>query len=181
MVRMPLSWGRVYLLVNLAERGRDGRSRRGGQVKGHGVTKNTRGTQTRNTHRRPRLGQTPTFNDTPWRDHHLSRRPRRRWISRLDRSRYLRSQRRDRPGNSPGRPVNNTRDPYTSKTSNCKRYESRNVYSAINLPADADTARDVFFFSLFLSLSFSSSGRRRRHRGRCLAEIIINERRNESP
>lgn len=57
----------------------------------------------------------------------------------------------DRPGNSSGRPVNNAHDPYTSKTSNCKRDESRNVYSAINLPADADTTSATFlnFSSLF--------------------------------
>lgn len=60
----------VYLLVNLAKRGRDRRAEGERRAsKGHGVTKNTRGTQTRNTTAiGPRSGQTPTFNDTPWRE-----------------------------------------------------------------------------------------------------------------
>lgn len=62
-------------------------------------------------------------------DHHLSRRPRSRWISGIDRSRYL-----PMSGEWFRAFVDNVRDPYMSKASNCERDESRNVHGAINLP-----------------------------------------------
>jgi len=129
--------------------------------KGHGVTKNTRGTQTRNIHRRPgwvkrRLLTTHhdgTINHPVARGLHGS----------VGSASLVTSQRQDRPGNSLRRLVNNARHPYTLKTSNCKRDESRNVYSAINLPADANTARDVLFFFLFFLVWPSASSRRPSH------------------
>lgn len=110
----------------------------GAAGKGHGVTKNTRGTQTRNVAALPAsLGQTPTFNDTPPRMHRPSRdgQPAGRWMDRMEivfgdfTPRYLRllsdagtrrSSRRVEIAR-PGRPVNNIHDPYTSAASNCKR------------------------------------------------------------
>lgn len=50
---MPLSWSSVYLLVNLAERGCDERSRRGGQVKG---TESRRILAARKHHRNTTIG-----------------------------------------------------------------------------------------------------------------------------
>lgn len=167
---MLFLWGRVHLLVNLAKHGRDGRTEE----------RRVKGTESRRTlaarkHVIPpagpvavSLGQTPTFNDTP---HGAS--------SSIPQMRPAMVQ-RDRTGLVtsirslgveivgeivPSVPSITLHDPYTSKASNCKRDESRNVYSAINLPVDAGTMCDVFFFFLFFLFffSFASPPSRRRN------------------